>query len=109
MVIVWLAREREASQSLIEVFRIVDDKVLTFRLAWEESVDGFRSEPFSVYRFLLHLIQPFIKFGFQLVPFCAVSVLGTSREAIEFVYVEMRQDNFEWHVIDEAHSKLGGR
>jgi len=107
VVVVRLTREAESSNRFIQVFWIVYDQVIAFRLAGEESIDSLRGEPFFMDCFALHPVEACIELGLELIPLFAMCILGTPRQAIEFIEVEMGEHNFEWHVIDDTHAELG--
>src|SRR5258705_13438866 len=109
MIIIGLAWEREASQHFIEILWIVDNEVIALRLAGEESVHSLWIEPLLAQGFAFHLIEARIEFGFELIPFLTVRIIRSPREAIKFVDVEVCQDDFKWHVLDNAHAEFGGR
>ena len=72
-------------------------------------LDVDTSKPFFVDRFAFHSVEPGIELCFELVPFRTVGILGAPGEAIEFIDVEMCEDNFEWHIVDDTHTKFRWR
>ena len=91
MLIIWLAREGEARQDLVQILRVVNDQVIPLRLAREKPVHSLGIEPFLAQRFALHPVEAGVELCLQLVPFRAVGVLGTPGETIKLVDVKMRE------------------
>src|SRR3990172_9499564 len=108
MFIIRLAREVETRQGLIDIIWIVDYEIIALGLTWEQSIHALWIEPFFAHGFTFHFVETRVKLCFQLFPFFTMCVFRAPRETIEFVDIEMCQNNFEWHVLDDAHTELGG-
>src|SRR5690606_12877711 len=108
MVIVGLAREREACQlawyGRVDGFWIVDDQVIPVRLAGKEAIHAARLKPLIAQRFLRHPCQTGIELCFELFPFCTMRVLCAPGQAVQLVKSKMLEDDLQRHVFDNALS-----
>src|SRR6476469_10484633 len=109
MLIVRLAREVETCQYFIEIFRVVNDEIIPFGLTGKETVYPLWSEPLLAQGLAFHRIKARLELRFELVPFFAVGILGSPRETIEFVDIQVRENDLERHVLNNAHAKFRGR
>ena len=85
---------------------IVNKQIIAIRLAGEKTVDSLRLEPAGLQGFALHFVEAGIELFFQLFPFFTVGVLGTPRETIEFVDVEILEDALQRHLFDQLLPKF---